>query len=151
MKKVRILILSIFVPFILVLGFSRKSVDNSQSFLPSSSEILNSLQTSPKFDRYITEDLAELTKFWDETQSYYQYPAEYVSISDVWELNEANFFSKCVTSLVIINDTLVRFFSSFGPFFKMVGSAFKLVGHAIYLPRETTNWIWNTLLGLNPS
>lgn len=149
MKKIRVIILSIFVPFILVLGFARKSVDNSQSFLPSSSDILNSLQTAPKFDRYINEDLAELNEYWQETQSFYQLPANYVSISDVWEVSDVNFFSKCVTSLIIINDTMVRFFSSFGPFFKMVGSTFKLVGHAIYLPMETTNWIWSTLLGLN--
>lgn len=150
MKKVFLFILSRFLPFLLILGFARKSVDNSQKFLPTGTEVIQMLNTCPDFTESINEDIKTINEFWEETQTTFFDVPDGKNYSEIWsDANNDNFFVKLGDTFKYLFQQIGNFFQCFVPFFKMLGSCFVLVGHAIYMPIQFTMWVWNTLLGLD--
>lgn len=149
MKKIRIVLLSLFLPLILVLGFARKAVKNEQQFLPSQTEILNMLTNMPDFTEMVTSDISEVNSFWNDTKSAFFSIPSGDTYGDIWDdANSDNWFQKMGATFKLLFDQISSFFQCFAPFFKMIGSSFKLVGHAIEIPFTAVSWLWNNLLGL---
>lgn len=150
MKKIRIVLLSLFLPFILVLGFGRKAVNEQQRFLPSQSDILNMLTNMPDFNDMITEDIEQVNSFWNDTKgTFFSIPSS-DNYGDIWSgANKDNWFQKMGATFKLLFDQIASFFQCFVPFFKMIGSSFKLVGHAIEIPFVAVSWLWNNLLGFH--
>ena len=139
-----------FLPFLLVLGFARKSVDNSQKFLPTGSEVIQMLNTCPDFTQSIKEDINHINNFWEETQKVFFAVPDGKNYSEIWsDASDDNFFTKLGDTFKYLFAQIGNFFQCFVPFFKMIGEVFKLVGHAIYLPIQVVVWLWNNLLGFS--
>lgn len=149
MKKIRIVLLSLFLPLILVLGFARKAVNNEQRFLPSQSDVLNMLTTMPDFTGLITDDVSEVNSFWNDTKGIFFSIPSNDTYGDIWsDANSDNWFQKMGATFRLLFDQIGSFFQCFVPFFKMIGASFKLVGHAIEIPFTAVSWLWSNLLGL---
>ena len=147
--KLYIFILSRFLPFLLVLGFARKSVDSSQKFLPTAPEILNSFQSIPDFTSMVDEDIKSMNQFWQKTQDTFFLIPDSTEYSEIWEgVNIENFFPKLGDTFNLIFKQISAFFRCFVPFFQMIGATFKMIGHALYIPIQFFVWLFSTLLGL---
>lgn len=150
MKKVFLFILSRFLPFLLVLGFARKSVDTSQKFLPTGAEVIQMLNTCPDFTEDINEDIKVINEFWLATQNTFFVVPDGKNYSEIWsDANNDNFFVKLGDTFKYLFQQIGQFFQCFVPFFKMVGQCFVLIGHALYMPLQFMTWFWNNLLGFS--
>lgn len=150
MKKLLVLILSAILPFLLVLGFGRKSVDSQQKFLPSANDVLIMVQTCPDFTKSLSEDISAVSSFWLQTQEVFFQKPDGQDYSEIWsDANDDNFFVKLGNTFKFLFGQISNFFACFVPFFQMIGASFTLVGHALYIPIEFISWLWNNLLGFS--
>lgn len=150
MRKLLLIILSAFLPLLLVLGFSRKAVNSEQRFLPSGQDVLTMIQTCPDFTESISDDIDSITKFWQQTQEIFFRKPDGQDYSEIWsDANNDNFFVKLGNTFKFLFGQISNFFQCFVPFFQMVGQCFTLVGHALYMPLQFMTWLWNNLLGFS--
>lgn len=150
MRKIIIVLLSAFLPLLLVLGFARKSVNSEQKFLPSANDILLRVQNCPDFTKPISEDIEAVSSFWQKTQEVFFRKPDGQDYSEIWsDANDDNFFVKLGNTFKFLFGQISNFFACFVPFFQMIGASFTLVGHALYIPIEFISWLWNNLLGFS--
>lgn len=150
MKKVFLVILGAFLPFLLALGFARKTVDKGQEFLPTSSEVFSLLLSMPDFTSYVNDDIQAVNDYWKKTEDTWFTIPDGEDYSDIWnDANDDNFFQKLGDTFKVLFSQISSFFSCFVPFFQMIGSTFVLVGHAITIPFKAVSWFWSGILGLS--
>lgn len=149
MKRIMVVILSAFLPFLLSLGFARKTVDETQSFLPTSTDVFNILYTMPDFTQYISDDINSVQEFWKKTQDTFFSIPDGEDYSDVWSDDDDSLSQKLGSTFEIFFSQISGFFSCFVPFFEMIGACFILLGDAIIIPFKAVSWFWSGILGLS--